>query len=56
MEETKMLDEYIKKLKKEIQENPHYDKNIVASILDDIKYYQNHLDQIHDSTAEVEDG
>ena len=48
MDEISILENHIKNLRKEINNNPQYNKNVVDSILDDISYYQNHLKELLD--------
>jgi len=49
MDEFTLLETKIESLKKEIEDNPDYSQNIKDSILDDIAYYQNHLDHLNDT-------
>ena len=46
-EEIELLEQQIKKLKKERDQTPH--QNIQNSITDDIQYYQNQIDRLMDS-------
>ena len=46
-ETIQLLEQQIKKLKKERDQTPH--QNIQESITDDIRYYQNQIDQLMDS-------
>ena len=46
-ETIQLLEQQIKKLKKERDQTPH--QNIQNSITDDIQYYQNQIDCIMDS-------
>jgi hypothetical protein len=48
MDDIQILENQIQLLKKEIKRNPHYPKSVVDSILDDIDYYQNHLNELKD--------
>jgi predicted RNA-binding protein with EMAP domain len=49
MDEFTLLETKIESLKKEIEDNPDYSQNIKESILDDIAYYQNHLNHLNDT-------
>ncbi len=49
MDEITLLQTKIESLKKEIEDNPDYSQNIKDSILDDIDYYQNHLNHLNDT-------
>jgi predicted RNA-binding protein with EMAP domain len=49
MDEFTLLETKIESLKKEIEDNPDYSQNIKDSILDDIDYYQNHLNHLNDT-------
>lgn len=49
MDEITLLETKIESLKKEIKDNPDYSQNVVDSILDDIDYYQNHLNHLNDT-------
>jgi hypothetical protein len=48
MNDIKLLENQIKLLKEEIENNSHYPESVVNSILDDIDYYQNHLNELKD--------
>lgn len=48
MNDIKLLENQIKLLKEEIKNNSHYPESVVNSILDDIDYYQNHLNELKD--------
>ena len=49
MDEFTLLEAKIESLKKEIEDNPDYSQNIKDSILDDIAYYENHLNHLNDT-------
>jgi len=49
MNEITLLKTKIDSLKKEIEDNPNYSQSIKDSILDDIAYYQNHLNHLNDT-------
>jgi hypothetical protein len=48
MNDIKLLENQIKLLKEEIKNNSHYPESVINSILDDIDYYQNHLNELKD--------
>lgn len=48
MNDIELLEQQILLLKEEIQNNPGYSKSMIDSILDDIDYYQNHLNHLKD--------
>jgi hypothetical protein len=48
MNDIELLENQIKLLKEEIKNNSHYPASVVNSILDDIDYYQNHLNELKD--------
>jgi FtsZ-binding cell division protein ZapB len=48
-ETINLLTKRIKNLKEELDQNPQYKQNIKESILDDIDYYQNHLNHLNDT-------
>jgi hypothetical protein len=48
MNDIELLENQIKLLKEEIKNNSHYPEAVVNSILDDIDYYQNHLNELKD--------
>ena len=49
MDQFTLLETKIESLKKEIEDNPDYSQNIKDSILDDIAYYENHLNHLNDT-------
>lgn len=48
MNDIELLENQINLLKQEINNNLHYPKAVVQSILNDIEYYQNHVNELKD--------